>query len=52
MKDGIAKLVLALLVVALIALIVLGIEQSSAHEPDEVYPMANQHITWLHEKNP
>lgn len=39
------------LIIAL-AMAVLDATYSERIEPDEVFPMANQHITWLHEKNP
>ena len=48
MRKIIAVIILMFLVWGIVAFAVDGM----AVEPDEVYPMANQHITWMHEKNP
>lgn len=48
MKKIIAIIILMFLVWWIVALSVDGL----ASKPDEVFPMANQHITWMHEKNP
>ena len=45
------KLMFICLAVALI-MAVLDATYSERIEPDGVYPMVNQHITWMHEKNP
>lgn len=48
MRKLIAVIVLMFLVWWIAAYVVDGM----AIEPDEVYPMANKHIIWTHEKNP
>ena len=48
MRKIIVVLFLFFLVWGIVALSVDGL----ASKPDEVFPMANQHITWMHEKNP
>lgn len=40
------KIVLTVSVLAVIALTVLNLAYSSELQPDVVYPMTNQHITW------
>ena len=45
------KLMIVCVVLAL-AMAVLDATYSEKVEPDGVFPMANQHITWMHEKNP
>ena len=49
MKNG--RLVIFLLI-ALVWLFVGSFLMDSQADPDVSYPMANQRITWLHEKNP
>ena len=45
------KLMIICVLVAL-AMAVLDATYCERIEPDEVFPMANQHIVWTHEKNP
>ena len=45
------KLMIVCVAFALI-MAVLDATYSERIEPDEVFPMANQHIVWTHEKNP
>ena len=45
------KLMIVCLAVALF-MVVLDATYSERIEPDEVFPMANKHIIWMHEKNP
>ena len=45
------KLMIVCVALALI-MAVLDATYSERIEPDEVFPMANQHIVWTHEKNP
>ena len=49
--EGVRKLMFICLAVALF-MAVLDATYSERIEPDEVFPMANQHIIWTHEKNP
>lgn len=45
------KLMIVCVLVSL-AVAVLDATYCERIEPDGVYPIANQHITWMHEKNP
>lgn len=45
------KLMIVCVALALI-MAVLDATYSERIEPDEVFPMANKHIVWAHEKNP
>ena len=50
-RKRVKKLMIICLIIAL-AMAVLDATYSERIEPDEVFPMANQHIVWTHEKNP
>lgn len=39
-------------VIAAVLIAVLDLTYCGSVEPDAVYPMTNQRITWMHEKNP
>ena len=39
-------------VIAVVVLFILNLTYKPGPEPDAVFPMANQHITWAHEKTP
>ena len=49
--EGVRKLMIVCVALALI-MAVLDATYSERIEPDEVFPMANKHIVWTHEKNP
>jgi hypothetical protein len=40
------KAILAISIIALIAMVILNLAVKTGPEPDEVFPMANQHIEW------
>ena len=48
MKKGFGRFLMVAAIILVVALAVLNLTYPFGPEPDEVYPMANRHITWYY----